>query len=114
MTSQRIIMATAVLAAVTIACAAMAADDDAGLKERTVTWDLLPAAVQASARAEAGDHEILEIEEATRKDGTVFYDVEWRDGDNEVSVKIAPDGKVLARETEKWDEEEAGEDRDED
>ncbi len=75
------------------------------VEERVVTWDDLPLAVQETVRLEAGDHVVTELEEATI-DGNLVYEAEWRDGDLEIDITVSPEGRVLSRESELFDEDE--------
>jgi hypothetical protein len=74
-------------------------------KEKTITWDQLPKAVQETMHKAAGDHQIIKVEEVTAGD-VISYAAEWIDGDNEVEVTVAPDGKLLGRESEPRDDDE--------
>jgi len=69
-------------------------------KERVVTLQELPAAVQATIKKEAGDAVLKKIIEET-ENGKVIYEAEWKTKDVEVEIEVAADGTVLERETEK-------------
>jgi uncharacterized membrane protein YkoI len=101
-------------------------DDDCGKGEDKdevkVTFDQLPAAVQATLKSEAGSGSIGDIEKET-KHGKVVYEADITKDGNKVEVKIAEDGKLIKSEIEgkdgdsgeqdgigdKDDEDEAGE-----
>ena len=54
-----------------------------------------PAAVQQTIKDNAAGGEILEVEKATKKDGTVVYEAEVKKADGKkVDVKVAADGKL--------------------
>jgi len=54
-------------------------------------------AVSATILKEAAGHKVLKVEAKT-KGGQSVYEAEWLVGDVEFEVKVAPDGRVLARE----------------
>ena len=55
-----------------------------------------PAAVQQTIKDNAAGGEILEVEKATKKDGTVVYEAEVKKADGKkVDVKVAADGKLI-------------------
>ena len=83
---------------------------DQGEQERDVTIDEVPAAVKATILKEAGDNEIEEIEEET-KNGVTTYEAEWHEGGKEIEIKVAPDGKLLAREVEDEDDDDDDDDK---
>jgi hypothetical protein len=74
-------------------------DDDEGEIEKEITMDELPDAARATILKEAGDHEIIELEEVIYKDRT-FYEAEWLEGGMEVEVAVTPEGEVIGREIE--------------
>jgi len=73
--------------------------------EEKVTFDQVPAAVKATILREAAGAEIKEIEREA-KDGMTVYEAEFLQGGQEIEIKVAPDGTVLAREVEAEDDEE--------
>ena len=79
---------------------ALADDDESGVKERPVKLEDVPDAVRETILREADGREILEVEETVRGDVT-HYEAGWRDGEMEVEIAVASDGKLLERETEK-------------
>jgi hypothetical protein len=98
-----------------IASAGVMAEDEkepAEEKERAIEWKDLPAAVQTTILEQAGDHPLVELEEVT-VEGCIFYEAEWIEGENEVEVAVAPDGKLLGREVEPIDEDDEDGDLDE-
>lgn len=81
-------------------------------QERALTLEQLPEAVKATVLREAGEHELVEIEEV-RIGERLFYEAEWRADGMEVEVQVGPDGTLLGREVEEPDdEEEEGDDDD--
>jgi uncharacterized membrane protein YkoI len=62
--------------------------------EVKVTFDQLPAAVQATLKDEAGSGSIGDIAKET-KDGTVTYEADVTKDGNKLEVKIAEDGKLI-------------------
>ncbi len=80
-------------------------DDDGEEEEREVSLDQVPERVRKAILRAAGDHKIEEVEVET-KGGRTVYEAEWRVGDKEVEVKVAPDGKVLGKKVEEEDDDE--------
>jgi len=80
------------------------------VQEKAVDIGNLPAAVQDSIRAYAGDHELSELEEI-RVDDTIYYEAEWIEGELKVEVRLSSDGSLLEKNTEKTGDD--GEDEDE-
>lgn len=78
-------------------------------QEREITLAQLPAAAKATVLQEAGEHEILEVEEV-RVEGQLYYEAEWLADGMEVEVQVGADGELLGREIEEPD----GEDDDND
>jgi len=85
-------------------------DDDGEEEEREVSLDQVPERVRKAILREAGDHKIEEVEVET-KGGRTVYEAEWRVGDKEVEIKVAPDGKVLGKKVEEEDDEDEDDDR---
>ncbi len=79
-------------------------DEDANIVEKAVAWKDLPAPVQKTMLAEAGKHEIKLVELVTG-DGPMYFETDWIDGDKEVEIHVAPNGKLLSKEFEKPDAE---------
>ncbi|MFH1842752.1 MAG: hypothetical protein ABIF77_06055, partial [bacterium] len=71
-------------------------------KERPVAWEDLPTAVQETIQKEADGKTSTELEEITSTEG-IFYEAEWLEGEMEVEILVASDGKLLDREVEKAD-----------
>ena len=88
--------------------AAKKADHDEGEKE--VGINQVPPRVKATILKLAGKNKVEEIEQITRK----CYEAEWTTKGREIEILVAPNGKVLARETEKADGDDDDEDEDED
>jgi len=72
--------------------------------EKDVTIDQVPAAVKATILKEAGDNKIDEIEEVSRDGKVIYYEAEWTSGGKEIEIEVAPDGKLLSKETEDADD----------
>jgi hypothetical protein len=94
------VLVLAFVCAIVVAIAGPAAAEDKDVVEKPIAWDQLPAAVQKTIRAEAGDHAIAEIEEIHQKD-QVYYEADWIEGENEIEIRVAIDGKLIGREVEK-------------
>ena len=71
-----------------------------GLEEVDVTLDQVPDAVRQTILREAAGATITEIERETRN-GKTTYEAEFMSNGREIEIKIAPDGTVLKRETER-------------
>jgi len=99
-----IVIGLACAIALIAAGAVVAGDEDDSIVEKVVAWKDLPAPVQKTMLAEAGKHAIKEVEQVTG-DGPVYFETDWIDGDKEVEIHVAPDGKLLSREFEKPDAE---------
>jgi hypothetical protein len=85
-----------VAAAVALALALPAFAGEKEGKKKEIKLADCPAAVQQTIKDNAGSGEILEIEKATKKDGTVVYEAEVKKADGKkVEVKVAGDGKLL-------------------
>jgi len=80
-------------------------------REKDVSIDQVPAAVKATILKEAGDNTLEEIEEVSVNGKVLYYEAEWHAGGKEIEIKVAPNGKLLAREVE--DDEDDDEDDDE-
>lgn len=75
------------------------AGEKAGKKKAEIKLGDCPAAVQRVIQEKAEGGKILEVEKATRKDGSVVYEAEVRTaGGKKVEVKVDADGKLLAAE----------------
>ena len=81
--------------------------------EKVVAWESLPEAVQATIHSEAGDHTIGDVEEV-RDQKLVYFEADWIEGENEVEIHVAPDGKLLSRAIEKAQAEDLDEGHDPD
>ena len=67
-----------------------------GKKKEEIKLADCPAAVQQTIKDNAGGGEILEVEKATKKDGTVVYEVEVKKADGKkVDIEVAADGKLI-------------------
>jgi len=67
-----------------------------GKKKEEIKLADCPAAVQQTIKDNAGGGEILEVEKATKKDGTVVYEAEVKKADGKkVDIKVAADGKLI-------------------
>jgi hypothetical protein len=86
-------------------------DDDE--KEVEVTIDQVPAAVKKTILSQAGKNKIEEIEKETKK-GKVTFEAEWTEGEMEVEIKVAPNGKLLKVEKELKDNDDDDDDEDDD
>jgi hypothetical protein len=77
---------------------------DSGLA-RDVSLKDVPAAVKLTIEKEAKGYEIDDIEQET-DDGRVVYEVDIDKGDdNEIKIKVSPEGKLLEKEEEMYPEE---------
>jgi len=72
-------------------------------REKEVTIDQVPDAARKTILKEAAGNKIEEIEEET-KNGVTTYEAEWHEGDKEIEIKVAADGKLLDREVEDKDD----------
>jgi len=68
-------------------------------KEEKISIGEVPEAAQKTILHEAAGNKVREIEKET-ENGRTVYEAEWRVDGKEVEVKVAPDGKLLERETE--------------
>jgi len=91
-------------------------------QEREVSLKQVPKPVKATILKQAGGNKIVEIEEVTQGKRK-FYEAAWIKGGEEIEIKVAPNGKLLGKETEEIkgrrkprdddeDEDEDGEDED--
>jgi uncharacterized membrane protein YkoI len=98
------------LVAATVALAlALPAHAEGKKKKEEVKLADCPAAVQQTIKDNAGGGEILEVEKATKKDGTVVYEAEVKKADGKkVEVKVAADGKLLKVEDAEEDNDQDG------
>jgi len=71
-------------------------DDDDGEDGKDISLDQVPAAVKATILAHAGKNKIKELEVKTRR-GRKVYEVEWEADGKETKIKVAFDGKLLAK-----------------
>jgi hypothetical protein len=99
----------AIAGSLAVALVGVGRAEDEDSHETAIAWEQLPEAVQQTVRDEAGDHAIRGIE-SVRDEDVVVYQAEWIDGENEVEVRVAADGKLLGRETEKADADDDGPD----
>jgi uncharacterized membrane protein YkoI len=77
---------------------------DSGLA-RDISLKDVPAAVKLTIEKEAKGYEIDDIEQET-DDGRVVYEVDIDKGDdNEIKIKVSPEGKLLEKEEEMYPEE---------
>jgi uncharacterized membrane protein YkoI len=84
------------MAAVVVLALALPAHADGKKKKEEVKLADCPAAVRQTIKDNAAGGEILEVEKATKKDGTVVYEAEVKKADGKkVDVKVAADGKLL-------------------
>ena len=74
--------------------------------EKKITLQQLPPSVRATIEKEAGQHKIKELEKVTRGEKQ-HYEAEWVDGEKTVEIKVAPNGKLLRKEIEEEDEDDA-------
>ena len=81
-------------------------DTEAAMVERAIALADLPEAVRAVVLKEAGDHELVELEEVCPEGKEdCFYEAVWIEGDLEVEIAVSPEGAILARESEPRDSE---------
>lgn len=78
-------------------------DDEDEEGEKEISLDEVPAAVKATILKEAGGKKIKEVEVETRG-GKTTYEAEWTVGGKDIEIKVAPDGKLLSKETEDEDD----------
>jgi len=78
-------------------------------QEREISLDEVPEAARIVILEEAGEHQVLEVEEII-VEGEVFFEAEWIAGGKEVEITVTRDGQVAGREVEDIDDEDAGED----
>jgi uncharacterized membrane protein YkoI len=97
------------LVAATVALALALPAHAEGKKKEEVKLADRPAALQQTVKDNAGGGEILEVEKATKKDGTVVYEAEVKKADGKkVEVKVAADGKLLKVEDAEEDNDQDG------
>ena len=97
-----------VAATVALALALPAVAGEKEGKKAEIKLGDCPAAVQQTIKDNASGGELLEVEKATKKDGTVVYEAEVKKTNGKkIEVKVAADGKLLKVE-------DADEDNDED
>ncbi len=108
------LVAVAALASIIVVALAVA-DEEIGKQEneKVVALNDMPQPVQDTILKEAQDFELNELLEVTTDEGT-FYEAQWLEGDNEVSILMTPNGKILDREREKADNEEEDAEEDDD
>ena len=98
-TQKKMLTAVLMLAALAFAATATAGEHE-DIEMKDVALDKVPDQVKATIRKEAGENEIRDVEKAVRGDGNVvYYDVEWCTGEQEVSLEVGTDGRVMNRET---------------
>lgn len=67
--------------------------------ERPIRLKDVPVNARRVIEREAGQHSILEINEVSTN-GAKSYEADWVVGNDEVSIRVSPDGVVLEREIE--------------
>lgn len=87
-----------------VAAATVWATKDKEETERPITWEKLPEAVQVTVLEQAGENKITELEQVTVGD-QVLFEAEWMEGEMEVEILVAPDGKLVQKEIEEPDDE---------
>lgn len=89
-------------------------DDDEGEDEEQVSINDVPKAVRATILKHAKGGEIKEIE-LEDEDGKIIYEAEIIIGGKEVELKVAPNGRLLSKETDEgYHEDDDDEDEDDD
>ena len=78
-------------------------EDDDEEEEQIVSMDAIPEAVKATLEKEAAGAEIKEVDMET-EDGVTVYEAEVIVDGQEVDIKVAADGTLLAKEVENEDE----------
>jgi uncharacterized membrane protein YkoI len=82
--------------ALALALPAVAGEKEGKKKEQKINLSDCPAAVQQTIKDNAAGGEILEVEQATQKDGSVVYEAEVKKTDGKkIEVKVSADGKLL-------------------
>ena len=76
--------------------------------EREISLEEIPEAARVVILREAGDHPVVEAEEVVI-DGKIYYEAEWIEEDEEVEIRVAPDGTIAGREIEHSENEDAEE-----
>lgn len=85
------------------------AGEKEGKKKVEIKLGDCPAAVQQTIKDNSSGGEILEVEQATKKDGTVVYEAEVKKSDGKkIDVKVASDGKLLQVEDADEDDDQDG------
>ncbi len=106
MKTRKIIPIFAVVAVLVsvLVVASVSADEDIGKqeKERAIALTDMPQVVQDTILKESKDFELGELLEVSTEQG-LFYEADWRDGEDEVSILMSPDGKIIDRERGKAD-----------
>jgi hypothetical protein len=112
MKTRKFVLLFATTAALTSVIAAVSAqaDEDIGKqeKEQVIVLSDMPQPVQDTIRKESEGFELGELMVVTTDRG-VFYEADWRVGEDEVSILMTSDGKIIDREREKADDDEDGE-----
>lgn len=68
------------------------------VKEEKLALDKAPKLVQETILKEAGKNEVKEVVKITEGDKTV-YEAQWTDNGKKVDLKVAPDGKVISKDS---------------
>jgi uncharacterized membrane protein YkoI len=86
-----------------VGLAAARADEDPILawtkvtpKERSISWKEVPAPVKVTMLEAAGGRKIQEVEEITMG-ARKIYEAEWQEGDREVEIQVAADGRLISK-----------------
>lgn len=114
MKTKKFVLLFATVAVLTsIYAVAVQADEDIGQqeKEKVIVLSDMPQPVQDTIQKESKGFELGELLEVTTDQG-VFYEADWQVGEDEVSILMTPDGKIIDREREKADDDEDGEEDD--
>jgi hypothetical protein len=110
-TQNKSLSALFIVLLVIVTAAAALATEDQEEQERPIKWEELPEVVQKTILKHAGSFKIEELETVTIG-AEVFYLAEWIDGDKEVEIRIAQDGKLIERKVEDLDDDEEDDDED--
>lgn len=103
---KEIVLAACVLVA--LAAEPPVVQEDEEESEREITLKEVPEAARVVILQEAGEHPVLEVDEVVIE-GEIYYEAEWIEEDEEVEIRVAPDGTIAGRETEHSENEDAEE-----
>jgi hypothetical protein len=73
--------------------------------EKATSLDKIPAAAKAALVKEVGDEtKIDKVMQGSSKDGKIYFEAQWKDGEKKMEVQVDADGKVVTAKHEQKDE----------